>query len=163
MKRIVALLIASLVVCAPPAFASEATHRAAAEEMVRLARVDQLMKSLFDQMKASMNAILNDNARSVEDRVRAGKISDKVFAIMEQEMSWDKMKDDFVDLYMKTYSEDEIRQINAFYKTPAGQAMIEKMPQLMKASTAISQKYTRRMLERMQKEIPELGNGAGGK
>ena len=162
-KKTLLLLTACLVLGAPQAFASEATHRAAAEEMLKLSKVDQLLTPMYDQIKATINTLMDRQEMSVEERVRAGRFSEKLVAIMAEEMSWEKMKDDFVAIYVKTYSEDEIRQINAFYRTPAGQAMIDKMPALLKASTAISQKYAQRMVERMQREFAEFEKENGEK
>lgn len=57
---------------------------------------------------------------------------------MEEELGWAKVKNDYIDICVKTYSEREICAISEFYKSSAGKKFIEKMPQLMQESMAIS-------------------------
>ncbi len=71
-------------------------------------------------------------------------------------MGWERIKGDIVTAYMETFSEDEIKAMSAFYKTPAGQAFIQKMPQLMKKTFEISQKRMPEMLSRMKQMTAEM-------
>jgi hypothetical protein len=54
-------------------------------------------------------------------------------------MSWEKMKPMYVQLYRDTFEQEEVDGLIAFYKSPAGQAYVTKMPLLMSKSMAISQ------------------------
>ena len=40
------------------------------------------------------------------------------------------MQPGIIDLYAKTFTEQELDAIVAFYKTPAGAALIDKIPQI---------------------------------
>ena len=72
---------------------------------------------------------------------------------------WDDLRStmDTIDLeaamvpaYQKYFSEDDMQQILAFYKSPAGQRMLEAQPLITSAATAV-----------LQKEGQELGRQVG--
>jgi hypothetical protein len=46
-----------------------------------------------------------------------------------------KMLDAMTVAYAKTYSEQELTDIDVFYRSPSGRAMIAKLPQVATAST----------------------------
>ena len=54
-------------------------------------------------------------------------------------MNWAKMKKPMIKIYLKHYSEKEIKDMVAFYKSDSGQSMIQKMPAVMGDSMLLSQ------------------------
>ncbi len=54
--------------------------------------------------------------------------------------------------------EEELRAISEFYKSPVGKKFIEKMPQLVQESMAISQNKMPSFMEKMQKITEEIAN-----
>ena len=78
------------------------------------------------------------------------KYQKELFNLMKEEMAWSKMRDDFVDIYARVYTEEEILEINKFYSSPAGRKMIEKMPLLMQETMTITQKNMQSLLPKVQ-------------
>jgi uncharacterized protein len=68
---------------------------------------------------------------------------------MDEHFSFDDMEPEFTRMYADLYTEEEIRGMTAFYRTPVGQRVVETMPDLMAASQRISQ-------ERLAAVMPEL-------
>lgn len=64
-------------------------------------------------------------------------------------MRWDDLEPDFARLYAVTYTEEELRQLAAFYRTPLGQRLVATGPELIARGSALSE-------ERVQKHLPEL-------
>ena len=64
---------------------------------------------------------------------------DQIFKLVTDRMSWDKMKPKYVALYDETFSKQEIVDIVTFYKTPAGQALLQNMPGLIAKGSKIGQ------------------------
>jgi uncharacterized protein len=65
-------------------------------------------------------------------------------------------------MYADVFTEDELRQVVAFYKSPGGQAFLDKTPQLMQRSIAMMQglmadimPHLQEMTSKMQKQIDE--------
>ena len=59
---------------------------------------------------------------------------------------------------MKHYTEKEIEDIVAFYKSDSGQSMVKKMPAVIRDSLAISQNMMKNFLPKMQELSQELKN-----
>jgi hypothetical protein len=50
--------------------------------------------------------------------------------VVDQSFSWPVLEPAYVKLYGDTYTEAELDGILAFYKSPAGQAMLTRTPEL---------------------------------
>jgi uncharacterized protein len=83
----------------------------------------------------------------------------KTMALMRDEFTWDKLKPDFVKLYVTTFDQEEIDSLVAFYSSPAGQAFVRKMPIVMQKSMEYSQAQMQRLMPRMMKIIEEAATG----
>jgi hypothetical protein len=156
MKTLFNVIIILFFIFCSVAHADQATHRAAAEELLILTKTDQMMKPFFKQMGLMMERQFDQMGVAEEARPILEKYRDKLIRLLEEQLGWDKMKDDFITIYVETYTEDEIRDISAFYKTPAGQKFIEKMPLLMQKSMEISQKKMPAMITKMQQITVEM-------
>lgn len=132
-------------------FASEATKRAAIEEMLTLTQVDKLIDPMLTQLEGMLESQYQQMDVTEEHRPIFEKYNARMINLMKDEMAWDKMKGDFIDLYMKVYTEDEIAEINRFYKSPVGQKMIAKMPELMQETMTMTQKNLQSLLPRIRK------------
>ena len=58
-----------------------------------------------------------------------------------------------VSLYAETFTEPELRQLIAFYKTPVGQKALQKMPELMLKGMAIGQQLAQAHMPELQAAI----------
>jgi hypothetical protein len=133
--------------------ADDASKAAKAEEYFRLAKTEesmrQALKILADQVKSGIVQQVTGTKMPPGIEKDFAVFQDQVMAVVSDALSWDKVKPAFLQAVVDTYSEGELDGINAFLKTPAGQAMIDKQPALMTKGAAIGQ-------ERMTSVIPEL-------
>lgn len=136
-------------------FAQEDTYRAAAEKLLLLMKQDQLVDQMFDQMKQMQLQQLEQMNIGSESPV-GEKYLERIYGVMKEEMSWDKVKDDFIRIYMTVYTEEEILGLVAFYESPLGQKVIEKMPLMAQESMVISQKYVSRVMPKIQAITQEM-------
>lgn len=144
-----ALVVFSLSFCSS-ANADELSHRAAAEELLKLKKTDQIMRPLFEQMGSLMEQQFKLMGVPENQRPTLIKYTDKLLSLLEEQFGWEKIKNDYITVYTETFTEDELKAISAFYKTPVGQMYIEKMPVLMKHSMEISQKNMPGFIKSMQ-------------
>ncbi len=167
MKVIVSVLIVFTLFFCPAANADETSHRKAAEEVLKLMKTDQMVKPLFAQMRSMMEQQFNIMGVPDKDRPKLKKYTDKLLKVLEDQLGWENIKNDYIAIYTDTFTEGELRTISAFYKTPAGQTYIEKLPMLMKKSGEITQKImpelTRKMQEITDEMDKELKNDTGKK
>jgi hypothetical protein len=78
-------------------------------------------------------------------------MKNSMVTIMQGEIAWEKLEPMYLRLYKDSFSEEEIAGMLAFYKTPAGQAVIYKMPVLMQQTMLEVQKMTSGMTPKMEK------------
>ncbi len=161
MKRIKMFMFISFIILtlfAFSVFAQEDTYRASVEKLLLLTEQDQLLEQSFSQVKQLLFQQFQQTELTKEQSQIIEKYYNIMFDVMKEEMSWDKMKEDFVQLYMSVYTEDEINQLIGFYESSIGQKSIQKTPLIMEKTMAISQKYTKNMIPRIQELVTEMMN-----
>lgn len=152
MRLLVAVFCGTVLLWAP-ARADEASKNAKIEELLKLSNVDRMMSQMTDQMKAMTSAQFNGMNLSAEDRKAAQEMQDRIVALIVEH--WGKMKPMLVKAYADTYTEEEVDGILTFYRSPAGQAMLQKMPALMQRSMALGQQMIAELMPEIQKMTAE--------
>lgn len=129
-------------------FADEKVARPDIDELLTLMRTQKMSEDAIGQMKNMMAGAMKQTNVSPDVAEKTKAIQDKVFALIESDMSWDKMKGDYAKVYAEVFTPDGVKGIIAFYKSPAGQAFLDKQPLLMQKTMAMAQK---RMMDVMPK------------
>jgi hypothetical protein len=129
----------ALAVAVVPLRADEASHRRAAEELLRAVDVE---KTLQASIEASLELQLKANPGLAQHRKTMHKFLSKY-------MSYASMKDDLLQLYVTEFSEEELKDLTKFYRTPTGQKFLRKAPTLMKKGGELG-------LRRVQENVAEL-------
>ena len=153
-----------LVICialALPAFADDASKTAKIQELFQLTHVDQIQKQMVQQMRSMVSTqVANTLPKSIppETSREIAQDEDHMFDVIMSRVGWATLAPKMVQIYAETFSEDEIDAILAFYKSPAGQAFLDKMPTLMNKTMAITQENMQAIMpeiQRMSKEMVE--------
>lgn len=145
----IALLSCSAIAMAAPASDSS---------IKQLLDVTQSRK-LVDGMRAQIDALMNNSIQqALQGKTPTPKqqqaivnMKNKLVAVMQGELVWEKVEPIYLRLYKESFSEEEIVGMLSFYKTPAGQAVIYKMPVLMQKNMLEVQKMVARAAPQMQK------------
>lgn len=156
MKYIAIALITgvTLLWCASPMRADEASKFAKAEELLNLTQTGQMMKSFLEPMKGVLTAEMNKTEMPAEKRAKASEMQGKIMALIADRLS--KAKPELVKIYTDTYTEEEIDGILAFYKSPAGKALLQKMPQVMQRSMPVMMQLMGDLQPEIKKMTEEL-------
>lgn len=88
-------------------------------------------------------------------KVQNSSISSDFWDRFEKEMNVQGLVDKIIPLYAKYYSLDDLKALNAFYQTPAGQRMLTATPLIMHESMAIGQDWGRQVVTHLMSEIKE--------
>jgi hypothetical protein len=153
MNRLVALL--ALAFCLPlTAHADDASRRAKAQQMIDLLHTDRMVEqvnaSILKQMSDAAGKLLGPNP-TAQNQTRLADFEKKVSQATDAELGWKTMQPSFIDLYSKTFTEPELDAIIAFYSTPAGTALLNKMPSIDAQATQLEH-------SRMVVLQPQLGH-----
>lgn len=115
------------------------SHTAAIEEFLGVMKMEETTKRTIDQM-LSMQMQANPQMAAFEDIMKG---------FLQKHLAYDKMKPDLIKLYKGEFTEDEMKQLAAFYRTPVGQKAIEKLPMLTAAGAQLGS-------QRVQANMGEL-------
>jgi len=163
MKRLSHLLVLAL--CFPlAAHADEASRRAKAEQMVMLLHMDrvvaQLMSSIMQQTTA-ITAQRSGGTMTPETKTALADFQKKLAAVIEPQIGWKAVEPEYIRLYAGAFSDEELDGMLAFYKSPAGTALLEKMPALnqqanqdMQSKIAALQPQVKQMFDDFEKGLP---------
>jgi hypothetical protein len=138
------------------AHADESTKASKIEELMKITKVESMTGQMAGQIRAMMMNQFNAARLPEESKAGAAEMMNKVAAQIEERMSWDKLKPEYVKVYADVFGEEEITGIVAFYKTPIGQAMLAKMPLLMSKSMEISQRRMAGLMPEIQRQMQEV-------
>jgi hypothetical protein len=130
LRRLAFLLILTLSLPLA-ARADEASHRAKAKEMMTIMHTQKMVQQVTENIKAQIaqaaekvaGPAANDDAKA-----KAAQFEKKANELIDAKLGWDAMQASFTDVYVKNFTEEQLDSIIAFYKTPAGTALLETLP-----------------------------------
>ena len=149
MKKSLIVLAVCLALSAVSVHAQDAARHALAVELTglmntqetteqRLAMVKQVVQMQLGRMKAMGQGGLSDDIAAQADK------------IMAEELTWDKLKEGFIAVYAETFTEEELKGLIVFLKTPVGQAFVKKDPEVTKRSTELLQGTVMQIMAKIQ-------------
>jgi hypothetical protein len=168
MKRTALIILAILLAVPSVAHADEASKRVKIQELFTTLHLDKTMKQVMDavlkQVKdASQKQLVGVTLTDAQQK-KFDDFQQSVFDLVNAQMSWAKLEPDYIKLYSDAYTEEEIDGILTFYKSPVGQAMIAKTPELTTKSLQLSQgrmqaiqPQLRQLMQDFTKDIAALG------
>jgi hypothetical protein len=130
----------------PPS--DESLHR-----LMEMSQTQRLLDSVAGQvdagMQAGMQQALKGETLDADQRAVIDDMRTKIVAMFKEQYNWSKMEPLFIDIYRKSFTQSEVDGMIAFYSSPAGQAVITKMPLVMQNSMQMVQQQMGPMLEKM--------------
>jgi hypothetical protein len=159
MKRWVMLLVVVMAV-SPMARADEASKKAKVEELFATMHMDRMMSqitaAMLAQVKQMTATMPGADQMTAAQKKMVSEYQDKMAALVTANVGWRAMEPEYVTLYASTFSEEEIDGIIAFYKSPAGQALLTKTPELTKGSMALVQTRMVDLQPQMKAMVDEM-------
>ena len=163
MKRTLIVLAAVWMAIAGTARGEDASSRKAlAEELMNLMKVPENIERSFAMVKKMLPTQMEQIGKmsgQTNTPPEAVNQSEKIIDLVAAELSWEKVKQDYINLYAETLTEAELKASIAFYKTPEGQSFINKQPELMKRAMEMNQKLMMKIMPQIQKMTREMGAG----
>lgn len=119
--------------------AEETAHRQQVETLFRLTQMEKKIQESVDsvvQLQLRQNPQVGQHEQAVRE-------------FFTKYIGWNALKNDITDMYLSSFTEKELEQINAFYITPAGQKVIKVVPELVTQRNQLA-------MQRLQQNIGEL-------
>lgn len=148
-SAVTCLLLSLLLVGAAPKPAQVSTHEQAARELARMIGTESIAGP------EAMMGIFFQGSEMAADK--------EVFRAWYQKvLAESDVESEMVKLYMEAFSEKELREIIAFYKTPTGRRVLATMPELMQRAAEVGMKrapeYAEELDEMLDKAREEREN-----
>ena len=114
-----------------------------------LDNVAKMQQQMIPELLRRQGITLSAEQQRVKDEIMAVAMS-----VIREEMSWEKLRPAIVKSYAETFSADELKQLIAFFRSPAGQVYIQKTPEVQRSPAG--QVYIQKTPEVQRKLIPLL-------
>lgn len=153
------LLLIAVLALSPAAFAQDnAAKLALAREAISAMQADKMFDGMAAQMKQMASQQMRLPATATPEQVQKaealqGKIMD--VAMNEAKAMISKMD----AIYASVYSEAELKAMVAFFKSPEGQSMMAKQPQVMAQMMPLIQGMQQDLMPKIQKLVEEAKAG----
>ena len=130
-----------------------ASHLLAAQELAELLELESQM---LGGASAMINAMTQQNPQLVQ-------FEDVILEWAESFMTWETFGPRIVAIYANAFSEQELRELIEFYKTPTGQKTLKVMPDLMTQGAQLgmieAQARQADLEQRIRERAEEIANG----
>jgi uncharacterized protein len=138
----------------PSASPSSAPTEASVKQLLEVAQAHKLVDSVMAQMDSLMQETIAQATKGQPIPPKVQKEIDQrrseMLAMMKELLDWKKLEPMYVRIYQKTFSQQEVDGMIAFYKTPAGQAVMSKMPAAMQNTIDEMQQMMGPVMQKMQ-------------
>lgn len=129
-----------MLACLSFACVAASASNASVETLMALTKSEATIDAVYAQfepvMTQSMQQAFAGKSLSAEQQQNVKKAEKQAFEIMRTELSWVSMKLEVVKIYQDTFLQDEVDGVTAFYRSPPGIAVVEKLRTVMQRSNA---------------------------
>ena len=160
LATIAAGILTAALFCATPARTQSASPEsmAAAKELVDASKTTDAFKTLLPMMMQQIKPVV------VQKRPAVEKDFDQIVPLMIEAANEQvgKFAEAVAVIWASNFTADELRQVSAFYRTPAGQKFLQQMPVIAQQSMAMGQKFGESLMNdlqgRMKDELRKRGH-----
>jgi uncharacterized protein len=130
---------------APAAPVATASHRAAAAELLEVTETERQMR--------------HGIAMAFDAQVRAnpllGPFRDVMQRYADKYLDWATLQPELVTIHVSTFSEPELREMIAFYRTPTGQKAVRLLPEVTTRIQQVAEQRVGAHAEELQAMIQQ--------
>lgn len=112
------------------------------DEVEILFKLTKMEQKINESVVFAVQLQLQQNPRLQQHRAL-------LHSFMQKYIGWDALKEDIAAMYLRTFTQKDLQQMNAFYITTTGQKVIEQLPQLVQERNQLA-------MQRLQANIGEL-------
>ena len=119
-----------------------AAKRQEIEKMLRLTGMEKMMSQIKTQMIAGL-------------KTQMTQVPEEFWTRFESKMDMRALLEKIIPLYDKYYTTEDLKAVNAFYQSTAGQKVLSTLPKIMQESLAIGQEWGKKIGEQAAAEAEQ--------
>ena len=143
---------------APPATAQQTTKEQDIRTLIELSGASRITTQMVNAMMPQMRDLILKMRPDISKQ-HLDMLLDEFTQVFSE--SAPKFIETIIPLYEQRFSQKEIRDVIAFYRTPTGQKMLAELPGLMSDGMRIGQQWGQAVaqvaVQRIETRIKELG------
>lgn len=120
----------------------EATH---ASRML-----DNLLSTFDTGMQAGMREALKGAKPNARQQQIIADMRAQIVAEFRSTLSWQKLEPIYLDIYRRNFTQQEVNDMLAFYRTPSGRAVVDKMPTAMQQASQAAQSMLPQLVQHLK-------------
>ena len=137
--KLIKVVLATSLLLPALSSADDQGHREQVEILFKLTKMEQKV----NESVASVAQLQLQQNPALESK------HELLVGFLNRHIGWDAMRGDITEMYMQTFTEDELKTMNDFYITTTGQKVITIVPQLVQDRNKLA-------MMRLQQNIGEL-------
>lgn len=153
MKKGIAILF--ILLCSH-GYAHSATKQDKVGELLHVMNMDAMVDTMYSQMLPMMKNMSSQMGVTAEEQEVFDKYYESMTVVLRQEMSWAKMEPAVIKIYNENFSEQEITDMLAFYKTDTGKSILKKMPKVSQESMMLGQSLAQAAMPKIKEVASQL-------
>lgn len=151
------LLLAVSAAFAPAPVAAQGADDTRIDRLLEVTRARQLIDSMLPQVEASQQQMFEQIAAGrrvdADQQATMERIRERSAAALRQVLAWENLEPIYRDLYRETFSAEDVDAMLAFYESPTGQRVLDKMPLLMEKTMVAMQRIVVPLLQQLEQDI----------
>ena len=120
----------------------------------------RLITITAQSVRQGMNAALKGETPTEKQQHDMDAIAAKFAQTMRDALSWDSVRPVYIQVYQETFTQNEVDDLTAFYKSPAGAALLDKMPTVFQKTSTLMQQRIAPYMDQMHADIAKIVAGA---
>jgi hypothetical protein len=151
------VLACALALASPLAFAGKPPTDAQIDRLLEITHARTMVDGVLGQMetmqKQMFKQVLEGREPTPEEQAQIDRIGAISLRTVRETLTWDRLVPMYHRIYAESLDADDIDAMIAFYETPAGQHVIERMPVILQKSMGEMQQLLVPALKQMQEDI----------
>lgn len=132
----------------------------AVETLLTLTQAEQNMNKMFDQLPSAMRAGVMNHLKtqtlSAAQEAVITKFTASYVKTVKEQNGWAFVKPTIVQIYRETFTDEEVNGQIAFYRSPAGEAAVRKMPVIVQKSALATQSHAKSLAPKINEGMKLL-------
>jgi uncharacterized protein len=165
-KGLATALLCTLLSAGAAAANNAPASDASIRQLLELTNAQQTLAGVKGQMSTLMNNAMQNamQGQTLTPKRQAivDRMATQMSAAMGEMLNWDNLMPMYLRIYRDSFTQDEIDGVIKFYKSPAGQAYVKKLPVVMQSVMREMQGFMKPALEKIQaiqkESLQELKN-----
>ncbi|SEL62297.1 hypothetical protein SAMN05216214_11578 [Atopomonas hussainii] len=132
------------------------SHEQKAEEFLKLVKADRLVVPVYAQVQQMFAQGFAQAGGQEADAAVLEHYQARANGELDKQVSWPQIKPQLVTLYTQKFTEQELTELLAFYRSPLGDKVLNLMPALTQQSAELTQARIEQAVPAINKLMDEM-------